>query len=204
MTTRSIERFSFAERVSHWTSALCFLYAAFTGLALWSPRMFWLSGVFGGGETVRAWHPWAGLFFSAALGVMFRRWSNQMQLDEDDEIWLAKSHLYAQHQTDGLPETGRFNAGQKMMFWLQSASAFFLLLSGVVIWFPEYSPRTLRLIAVLLHPVCASVSMGGILVHFYMSTMAVPGSMGAMVRGTVTPGWAKSHHGKWYRQVTGR
>jgi len=142
MTTKSIERFSFAERASHWISALCFLYAAFTGLALWSPRLFWLSGVFGGGETVRAWHPWAGLIFTCALGVMFKRWAGQMQLDQDDQVWLAKSHLYAQNLEVDIPESGRFNAGQKMMFWLQSASAFFLLLSGVVIWFPEQAPRT--------------------------------------------------------------
>jgi len=202
--TKSIERFSFVERVSHWTSALCFLYAAFTGLALWSPRLFWLSGVFGGGETVRAWHPWAGLFFSVALGVMFRRWSAQMQLDTDDEIWLAKSHLYAQNLEVDIPESGRFNAGQKMLFWMQSASAFFLLLSGIVIWFPEVAPRTLRLIALLMHPVCAAVSIGGIMVHFYMSMFAVPGALDAMVHGKVSEGWARSHHGKWYRQVTGR
>lgn len=204
MTTKSIERFSFAERVSHWTSAACFLYAAFTGLALWSPKLFWLSGVFGGGETVRAWHPWAGLFFSLALGIMFRRWAAQMQLDQDDQEWLAKSHLYAQNLEAGIPESGRFNAGQKMLFWVQSASAFFLLLSGVVIWFPEVMPRALRLTALLLHPVCAAVSIGGIIVHIYMSTMAVPGALDAMVHGKVTPGWARSHHGKWFRQVAGR
>ena len=204
MTTKSIERFSFAERASHWISALCFLYAAFTGLALWSPRLFWLSGVFGGGETVRAWHPWAGLFFTCALGVMFKRWAGQMQLDQDDQVWLAKSHLYAQNLEVDIPESGRFNAGQKMMFWLQSASAFFLLLSGVVIWFPEQAPRALRVAAILLHPVCASVSLGGIIVHFYMRTLAVPGALDAMVHGKVTPGWARSHHGKWFREVTGR
>ena len=48
--TKQIDRFSFAERASHWISAACFLYAALTGLALWSPKLFWLSGVFGGGE----------------------------------------------------------------------------------------------------------------------------------------------------------
>lgn len=201
---KSIDRFSFAERASHWISALCFLYAMFTGLALWSPKLFWLSGVFGGGETVRAWHPWAGLFFSIALGVMFRRWAGQMQLDQDDQTWLAKSHLYAQNIEAGLPESGRFNAGQKMLFWVQSSSAFFLLLSGVVIWFPEVAPRGLRLAAILLHPLCASVSMGGIIVHIYMSTLGVPGALHAMVRGKVSAGWARSHHGKWFREVSGR
>ena len=112
--------------------------------------------------------------------------------------------MYAQNLGTGIPESGRFNAGQKMMFWLQSASAFFLLLSGVVIWFPEVAPRSLRLIAILLHPVCAAVSMAGIIVHFYMSTLAVPGALHAMVHGKVSAGWARSHHGKWYRDVSGR
>lgn len=201
---KQIDRFSFAERASHWVSAACFLYAALTGLALWTPKLFWLSGVFGGGEVVRAWHPWAGMIFSCALGVMIRRWAGQMQLDEDDQIWLAKSHLYAQNIEAGLPESGRFNAGQKMLFWTQSAAALGLIVTGVVLWFPESMPRALRLGAILLHPACASVSIGGIIVHIYMSTLGVPGALQAMVRGTVSEEWAKSHHGKWYREVGGR
>ncbi|MBM3788129.1 MAG: formate dehydrogenase subunit gamma [Acidobacteria bacterium] len=202
--TKLIDRFSFAERASHWVSAACFLYAMFTGLALWSPRLFWMSGVFGGGETVRAWHPWAGMFFAAALGVMFRRWSAQMRLDADDRVWLAKSHLYAQNIEAGMPESGRFNAGQKMLFWTQTAAALTLVITGIVLWFPESMPRALRLGAILLHPAAASVSIGGIIVHIYMSTIGVPGALQAMVRGRVTAGWARSHHGKWYREVAGR
>lgn len=204
MTTTLIDRFSFAERVSHWVSALCFLYAAFTGLALWSPKLFWLSGVFGGGQVVRAWHPWAGLIFFGALGVMFARWAGQMRLDSDDRVWLAKSHLYARNIEEGIPQSGRFNAGQKMLFWTQAVSALLLLLSGVVIWFPEVAPRAWRLAAILIHPLCAAISITGIIVHIYMSTLGVPGALPAMIRGTVSPGWARSHHGKWYRGLSGR
>ena len=55
-----VPRFSFEERAIHWLAALSFLYAALTGLALWSPRLFWLASIFGGGNTVRGWHPWGG------------------------------------------------------------------------------------------------------------------------------------------------
>lgn len=199
-----VKRFSFAERASHWLSAASFLYAAFTGLALWSPKLYFLAGVFGGGDTVRGWHPWAGMIFAVALGVMFRRWARQMQLDADDMVWLSKSHLYAQNVEVGLPDSGRFNAGQKMLFWTQSAGAAALLVTGVVLWFPELMPRWARLGAILLHPAAAAVSIGGIIVHVYMSTLAVPGALRAMVRGTVSEGWAKSHHPKWYREVSGR
>src|SRR5688572_31233974 len=63
ITTSKVERFSLRERLVHWTVALTFLYAALTGLSLWSPRLYWLAAVFGGGVTVRAWHPLGGLIF---------------------------------------------------------------------------------------------------------------------------------------------
>ena len=92
MTTDRIPRFSVAERVSHWMAALSFLYAAFTGLALWSHKLFWLASVFGGGSTVRGMHPWGGTIFAIALGVMFLRWSKRMRLDADDLVVLYGPH----------------------------------------------------------------------------------------------------------------
>ena len=114
-----VPRFSFEERAIHWLAALSFLYAALTGLALWSPRLFWLASIFGGGNTVRGWHPWGGVIFSLTLGFMFRNWAAQMRLDAEDRAWLRQAHRYAMHDEEGLPEAGRFNAGQKMLFWTQ-------------------------------------------------------------------------------------
>ena len=86
------------------------------GLALWSPRLFWLASIFGGGNTVRGWHPWGGVIFSLALGFMFRNWAGQMRLDAEDRAWLRQAHRYATHDEEELLEAGRFNAGQKMLF----------------------------------------------------------------------------------------
>ena len=197
-----LERFSFAERATHWMAALSFLYAALTGLALWTPHLYWLSGVFGGGETIRRWHPWGGVFFAVVLGLMFRNWARDMKLDADDKTWLKNAHKYAVHDEEGLPEPGRFNAGQKMLFWVQSTATVFLFASGAVLWFPELMPRALRLAAILVHPAVATLSIGAIIVHAYMGTAAVPGAFRGMVQGWVSPGWARSHHPKWYRDVT--
>ncbi len=195
-------RFSFAERVTHWMAALSFLYAAFSGLALWSPHLFWLSSVLGGGETVRRWHPWGGVLFGVALGLMFRNWAREMKLDADDKVWLANAHKYAVHEEEGLPEPGRFNAGQKMLFWLQSLAVIVLIATGVVLWFPDVMPRALRLAALLVHPAVAVLSLGGIIVHSSMGTAAVPGALRGMIQGWVRPGWAASHHPKWYRDIS--
>ncbi len=191
-------RFSFLERGLHWMSAFAFLYAALTGLSMWSHKLFWIASVFGGGSVTRWAHPWAGTFFAIVLGFMFRQWASQMRLTESDREWLRVSHRYAMNDEAGVPDAGRFNAGQKMLFWAQSTSALLLFVSGIVLWNPEIMPRTLRLTAILLHPIAALASIAGIILHIYMGTLAVPGALHAMVRGVVTPGWAKHHHRAWF------
>ena len=195
-----IPRFDAYERVMHWMSALSFLYATLTGLAIWTPKLYWLAGVFGGGFVIRGTHPWSGVIFSVMIGWMFARWAKTMGLDSDDKVWLTKMDKYITHQHGALPESGRFNAGQKMLFWSQVLTALLLFVSGIVMWFPEWMPRSLRLIAIAVHPLAAIGSISGIIVHIYMGTAAVPHSMRAMLRGWVVPEWARFHHPKWYRQ----
>ena len=160
-TSNKIRRFDLLERFVHWIVAITFLYAAFSGLSLWSRKLYWISAVLGGGVTVRAMHPIAALIFAAAFARMFVKWASQMKLDADDRVWLANSHKYAMNQEEGLPEAGKFNGGQKMMFWMQALFTALLLVSGAVLWFPELMPRALRLGAVLLHPLAAIGSRAG-------------------------------------------
>jgi formate dehydrogenase subunit gamma len=201
MNETRLIRFTVRERVVHWIVALSFLYTALTGLALWSPRMYWLSYILGGGPTVRAWHPLAGVIFIAVFVAMFQKWHTQMQLDIDDRKWLRQAHRYAVHDTAQLPEAGRFNAGQKALFWVQSVIGILLLASGIVLWFPEVMPRALRVIAVFVHPLAAVISIAGIIIHIYMGTAAVPEAFRGMIQGWVTPRWAALHHPKWYREI---
>ncbi len=198
-----LKRFTFQERVVHWAVALSFVYLALTGLALWSPQLYWLAGVFGGGETVRAAHPWVGVFFCVVLALMFGNWARFMLIDRDDRRWLAMAHRYAVGKTAGMPEPGRFNAGQKVMFWMQCLMAVLMLASGLVLWYPEVTSRGLRLAAIVIHPASAVISICGIIVHFYMATFATPGSLRGMIEGEVDADWARHHHPKWYRETTG-
>src|SRR5262245_8764907 len=104
-----IIRFTVSERIVHWLVALTFLYAALTGLSVWSPRLYWIAAVFGGGPTVRAWHPWGALLFVIVFTVMFARWRASMRMDAEDRRWLRMAHKYAAHEYAALPEAGRFN-----------------------------------------------------------------------------------------------
>ncbi len=204
MQSDRLERFTLTERLIHWLAALSFLYAALSGLALFSHRLYWLAGVLGGGVFVRWAHPWVAVVFSATLGFMFLRWARQMRLNRDDREWLRQSHKYAKHEHEGLPEPGRFNGGQKMLFWTESMCTLLLLASGLALWFPETTPRGLRTAAVLIHSVTAIGAITGIIVHIYMGTLAVPGALRSMTRGWTTPGWAAAHHPKWFREVSKR
>jgi len=201
---KKIPRFSLLERAVHWSVALAFVYTVLTGLSLWSPRLYWLSTVLGGGSTVAQWHPWAGLLFAGVFSAMFRAWRRPMRLDRDDRLWLRHSHRFIRHEESELPESGRFNAGQKALFWTQAACGLLLVLTGIVLWWPEWMPRALRVAAVLIHPVAAVISIGGLIVHIYMGTAAVPGALRSMVEGWVSAGWARTHHAKWYREIKGR
>ncbi len=199
-----IVRFSFAERAVHWLAALGFVYAALSGLALWTPGLYWLAIPLGGGEMVRGWHPWGGVAFSVFLGLMFWKWARQMVLKKADRAWLLEVDRYAVNDETGIPPSGRFNGGQKLLFWVQAINCLLLLASGLALWFPESTSQQLRLLAVFVHPPVALISILLIILHIYMATVNVPGSLHAMIHGWVTERWAASHYPRWHRETSDR
>ncbi len=201
-----LERYNFAERMCHWSAAATYLYCMFSGLALYSPYLFWIAAAMGGAPQARYWHPWSGLGFVIVALWMHWMWSRAMKLTETDRKWMKQIEAYATNQDEKLPAVGRFNAGQKEFYWAMYYGAGLLLLSGVVMWFPEAIPFRLHLvraIAVVIHECAALVTIGGLIVHVYMGLFAVPGSLHAIVRGTVSREWAMTHHRNWYRRLVG-
>lgn len=199
-----IYRYSLAERVNHWVGALSYIYLMLTGLAFWSPYLFWLAVIFGGGATSRLWHPWIGLIFTVSLAWTFWAWQRDMQVDNDDRAWGKAIPEYIRNNDEELPPTGRFNYGQKLFFWGMVYSIILMLLSGIVLWYTEALPwslRFLRYAAILIHASVAMITIGLFLIHVYMSAVLEEGSFGSMIHGTVTRAWAWTFHRKWYEQV---
>jgi formate dehydrogenase subunit gamma len=202
-----IPRYSMLERANHWFGAFTYIFCLATGLAFWTPYLFWLATMVGGGPTARFWHPIIGLLFTASLFWTFAEWRRDMAIDNDDRVWVDRIQFYIQNDDDKLPPVGRFNWGQKLFFWGMIYSIILLLLSGVVLWFTESVPwswHILRYIAILIHASVALITIGLFLIHVYMSTFLEQGSLGSMIQGTVTRAWAWTFHRKWYDQVTGR
>ena len=200
---RRIERYNANERSNHWVTAISFVLLALSGLAMFHPAMFWLSDLFGGGQWMRILHPFIGVvMFLSFAGLVVRFWHHNL-IDSTDVKWLTQINDVLNNREDKLPEVGRYNAGQKMLFFVLGTSMLLLLLSGIVIWrryFSAYFPIEVIRLAVLVHAVAGFVIIASIIVHIY-AAIWVRGTMGAMVKGTVTPGWARKHHPRWFRSL---
>jgi formate dehydrogenase subunit gamma len=199
-----IERYSLVERVVHWTSALTYLYVLATGLAFYSPHLYWIAMLLGGGATSRYWHPWIGLLFLATVVWMWRAWRSDMRITEADRRWGQHMRHYIRNEDELVPPADRFNLGQKYFFWVMLYAGIVLLASGVVLWIPEFLPPELRFAAILLHVISALLTVGAFIIHVYMGVAIVRGGLHAMLHGGVSPGWARSHHRLWYQRINGK
>jgi formate dehydrogenase subunit gamma len=200
-------RYTLVERVIHWISAIAYTYALATGAAFWSPHLYWIAVLLGGAPTSRFWHPWVALLFVAALLWMLRAWLADMRITAADRAWGGAMRHYIRNEDEDLPPIDRFNLGQKYFFWAMLVAGLVLLLSGAVLWFPELIPwgwRGLRYAAILLHAAAALVTTGAFIIHVYMGTAVVRGGFTSILRGEVSPAWARTHHRLWYNRVTGR
>ena len=201
-----ILRYQFHERLTHWVAAFSFIYLMLTGLAFWSPWLFWLAIVLGGGQISRTLHPWAGLIFAAAVLYMYAMWAGQMHTTETDKAWWKSIGHYIRNEDEQMPPAGRYNAGQKLLFWGFFVCGLLLLLSGAILWVPEWIPwnlRFLRYLAVLVHASSALLGIGLFMIHVYMSVFAERGAFGSVIRGDVSLDFAKRYHPGWYKEIVG-
>jgi formate dehydrogenase subunit gamma len=203
----TVDRYTTGARINHWITAASLVLLAISGLALFHPSLFFLTGLFGGGSNTRALHPWLGviLFFGFA-GLFLRFWKLNLWKREDG-TWMARLRDVLTAHDENLPEVGKYNAGQKLVFWLMSVLIVVLITSGIVIWeqyFSEYFTVGQKRVAVLVHAAAAVIIICVWIVHVY-AAIWVRGTISAMTRGQVTGGWAWRHHRKWLRElVTGK
>lgn len=193
-----------AERITHWAIAIVFVFLFLSGLALFSPFFFWLAAVFGGGQFMRLLHPFAGVL----LVLLFYPYAFRLRKDNRwtpaDAKWVENSVAYMEKRVE-FHDTGKYNAGQKLMYWSMIPIIAVLFLTGITMWQPWFAnafPASVRRVTSLLHAVAAFVMFIGIGIHWYAAYWT-RGSIRAMVRGTVSRAWARYHHPAWYRQITG-
>jgi len=198
-----IVRHKLSSRVIHWVVAATFFLCLFTGMPIWTPVFGWMAHFFGGLSVCRVVHPWIGLAFFASSAVMMVDWHAQMTLDRSQKGWWGPRLLrYLKWELED-ENVGKYNEGQKFYFWTVGLGALGVIASGLIMWFPAWFPAIVRQLAFVLHDVTFILFAVAVVFHIYLSTSAEPGTFGSMTRGTVTRKWARLHHPRWYREVTG-
>lgn len=202
----TVDRYTAGARVNHWITAISLVLLALSGLALFHPRLFFLTGLFGGGPLTRIIHPWIGvLLFFSFFGLFLRFWKANLWKREDG-TWLARIRDVLTGHEERLPEVGKYNAGQKFVFWSMSALIIVLITTGLIIWDQYFSVFTTieqKRWAVLIHAIAAVCAISVWIIHVY-AAIWVRGTIRAMTRGSVTGGWAWRHHRKWLRELVGK
>lgn len=198
-----IVRYTTLNRVNHWITAICFVLLVLSGLSMFHPMLFFLSGLFGGGQWTRAVHPWIGIVLLISyLGLIVQFWRENL-VHKDDVEWMKSIKYVVTNDDKHVPPVGRNNAGQKMVFWSMTLLIPVLFFSGLVIWEVYFGAATsipVQRAAVLIHSLAAIAAILVWIIHVY-AAIWIRNSVRAMTQGYVTPGWAWRHHRKWLREL---
>ena len=198
----NIVRFHFVERFAHWLTAVSFLALGLTGLNLVFGRSLLLpllgpdafSALTQLGKHV---HQYGSFAFTLGLLLMLVVWIKDNIPHPRDILWLLKGGgMFGLHV-----DAARFNAGQKVIFWI-------VILGGAALAYTGYSMMSLIGGATLAdmqnftfwHGMIGAIMLAVIVAHIYIGTLGMEGAFEAMGRGTVDWNWAKSHHSIWAKR----
>jgi formate dehydrogenase subunit gamma len=202
----TVDRYGPGARINHWITAGSLILLAISGLALFHPSLFFLTGLFGGGQITRWIHPWIGVVLFVSFYIFFIQLWKANLFTRTDVKWLMSVRDVIAANEDKLPEVGKYNAGQKMIFWGMALLILVLIITGVIIWdqyFAEATAIATKRIAVLVHALAAVAIICIFIFHVY-AAIWTRGTLRAMTRGTVTGGWAFRHHRKWFKELASR
>ena len=204
---RKIVRFNAAERFIHWMTAACFIILALSGLNVTFGKV--LIGPYVTPETFTAWSQWAKyvhdfLSFPFTLGVIliFFMWIAGNIPNRVDLEWLKRGGGLVGRDH---PPAYRFNAGQKVVYWIVVLGGGAAALTGYALIFPFYGTdiQTMQN-AEIVHGVVAMLFIAAMLAHIYIGTIGMEGAFEAMGSGTVDLNWAKEHHALWLENEAAR
>ncbi|MDO5606090.1 MAG: formate dehydrogenase subunit gamma [Paracoccus sp. (in: a-proteobacteria)] len=201
-----VRRYAAHTRINHWFTAVLIIALILSGFALFSPYLFFLTGLFGGGQNTRFLHPILGVVSCLSFLLLFLQLWRLNIMRREDVVWAAHLGDVLTGHEERLPELGKYNLGQKLVFWGMFWLLLAMVISGVMIWnqfFPDLVSIQVRRWAVLVHSVSAVLSVLLIIVHIY-AAIWTRGTISAMTSGRVSGGWAWRHHRKWLREVAGR
>jgi formate dehydrogenase subunit gamma len=208
---RVIVRFNAFERFIHWMTATCFIILAITGLNITFGRPLFASSF--GSEAFTAWSQWAKyahnyLSFPFTIGVIviLLMWIAGNIPNRTDVEWVKQGGGIVDPNKH--PPAHRFNAGQKMIYWIVVLGGAAMAITGYILMFPFYATDIAGMqMTQSVHGIFAMLFIAAMLAHIYIGTIGMEGAFEAMGTGTVDENWAREHHPLWLdeeRARTGR
>ena len=231
----TVTRFNLLERAGHWLTAGSFVILALTGLnILYGKSLFLQTGIMSKGtfatitEAGKYLHNYVAFAFIAGLVFIFVHWIRHNIPNRHDIVWLAKGGGILVPSVH--PPARKFNAGQKIIFWLTILGGASVSFSGWALLFPfstqfmtvtfdlsaaigldlaaalglpqpPYSPMMEQQLNQVWHSVMALFLTAVILAHIYIGTLGMEGGFDAMGTGEVDLNWAREHHNLWVEEL---
>ena len=199
-----IQRFTDLQRYTHWTTAILFVILGITGLVLMLGRTFLLP-IFGPkafgtiAQVSKTVHDYLGPLFMISLAVLFVLFvkDNIPSLKTDIQWLLKGGGLFGKHAN-----ADKFNAGEKLWFWVASIFGLAVVVSGMVLDFPIFGQtRETMEFYHFIHSISAMVVIVFAFGHIYMGTAALEATFEVMQTGYCDSNWAMEHHDNWYEKV---
>jgi formate dehydrogenase subunit gamma len=201
---RTIVRFKAFERFVHWFTATCFIILAITGLNITFGKQLLLPLI--GPEAFATWSQWGKyahnyLSFPFTIGVVliFLIWIADNIPNRVDVEWIKRGGGLVGHDH---PPAYKFNAGQKMIYWIVVIGGTAVAISGYYLMFPFYGGVGVAgmQLAQIVHGIVAALFVAAMLAHIYIGTIGMEGAFEAMGTGEVDLNWAKEHHKLWVEE----
>jgi formate dehydrogenase subunit gamma len=204
---RKIVRFNGFERFVHWMTAACFIILALSGLNITFGKPLLLPLM--GPEAFTTWselakyaHNFLSFPFTIGVVLIFLMWVGGNIPNNVDAEWVKRGGGIIGNDH---PPAYRFNAGQKMIYWIVVIGGGASAVTGYLLLFPFYGTGIEGMqIAQVVHAVVSVLFIAAMLGHIYIGTIGMEGAFEAMGEGTVDINWAKQHHRLWLEEEVSR
>ncbi|MFZ0403450.1 MAG: formate dehydrogenase subunit gamma [Pseudolabrys sp.] len=204
---RKIVRFNGFERFVHWMTAACFIILSISGLNITFGKPLLLPLM--GPEAFTTWselakyaHNFLSFPFTIGVVLIFLMWVGGNIPTNVDVEWVKRGGGIIGNDH---PPAYRFNAGQKMIYWIVVIGGGASAVTGYLLLFPFYGTGIEGMqIAQVVHAVVSVLFIAAMLGHIYIGTVGMEGAFEAMGEGTVDINWAKQHHRLWLEEEVSR
>ncbi|MBA3585687.1 MAG: formate dehydrogenase subunit gamma, partial [Gemmatimonadetes bacterium] len=204
---RTVNRFAFVERATHWLTAGSFVMLALTGIVIAFGTTL-IGPLFGeqalgdlGWLSTWGHMMFAPSFFLGIVGMAVMWILRNLPEPALDIPWLVRLGGMMSDRHDN-PPARKFNAGQKVTFWVAILGGLLMTASGVLLMFPYYILGLDGLIwALLAHAAIGVLLIAFFIGHAYIGSVGMQDAFAAMWSGRVDLNWAKEHHALWLDEL---